>query len=232
MDAIPYFYHRIELPGGIVTPGWAPLHADSYRIPADLTGLRVLDLGSWDGYWSFEALKRGAKHVTAIEDFSDQLGELAIPRKDRWRTFDLCRDAFGYSHSQCSRYDMSVYDVGDLLGQFDVIFCFGVLYHLRHPLWALEKLRKICTGTIHIETAVLDNTQSAYSDYAYSGVECCAEFFPGAEYGKNPSNWHVGTLRYWAALVQAAGFRDGKSWLLTDTPADLSQCRGFIEAKI
>ncbi|MBS0489277.1 MAG: tetratricopeptide repeat protein, partial [Proteobacteria bacterium] len=56
----PFWYHKIELPGGIVTPGWAPLSRDAYRVPEDLTGLRVLDVGAWDGYWSFLALQRGA----------------------------------------------------------------------------------------------------------------------------------------------------------------------------
>ena len=60
VGAFPFWYHKIELPGGVVTPGWAPLNADSYGIPADMSGLRVLDVGAWDGYWTFEALKRGA----------------------------------------------------------------------------------------------------------------------------------------------------------------------------
>ena len=61
--ARPYWYHKIPLPGGIVTPGWAPLSAESYRIPADLTGKRILDVGAWDGFWTFEALRRGAREV-------------------------------------------------------------------------------------------------------------------------------------------------------------------------
>ena len=52
----PYWYHKIELPDGVTTPGWAPLAAQMYNIPADLTGKRVLDIGAWDGYWTFEAL--------------------------------------------------------------------------------------------------------------------------------------------------------------------------------
>ena len=59
--AFPYWYHKIELPGGVVTPGWAPLDAESYRVPADLTGKRVLDVGAWDGYWTFEAMKHAAR---------------------------------------------------------------------------------------------------------------------------------------------------------------------------
>ena len=48
VKSFPYWYHRIELPGGVVTPGWAPLSKEAYRIPPDLTGKRVLDVGAWD----------------------------------------------------------------------------------------------------------------------------------------------------------------------------------------
>ncbi len=231
VNAIPYWYHRIPLPGGVTTPGWAPLIPEAYRIPADLTGKRVLDVGAWDGFWSFEALRRGALVVTAIDDFSDTIGAITnADRSKQWQTFDLCREALGYDYRTCQRFEQSVYDVGF---SYEVIFCFGVLYHLKHPLLALERLRSVCRGSIHIETAILDGMQSAYRpEYQYTGDECCMEFYPGAEYGKNHSNWNVGTLKCWAAMVEAAGFRDVESWKLTDTPSDVSQCRGFIRARV
>lgn len=103
ITAFPFWYHKIELPGGIVTPGWAPINQASYGIPQDLTGKRVLDVGAWDGYWSFEALKRGAKEVVAIDDFSDYLGHLENNQRCAWDTFDLCREALGYSEDICQR---------------------------------------------------------------------------------------------------------------------------------
>ena len=231
VDAIPYWYHSVVLPHGIVTPGWSPINADLYQIPEDLSGQHVLDVGAWDGFWSFAAMKRGAESVMAIDDFSDTIGsDVDADRSQAWRTFDLCRDALGYSQAVCRRRELSVYDV-QVLGVYDSVFCFGVLYHLRHPLLALEKMRSVCRGTIHIETAVLDNCQSMYGDYSYESKQCVAEFYPGKEYGLNASNWHVGTLRYWAAMVRAAGFRNVEGWLLTDTPKSLAECRGFIRAE-
>ncbi len=53
VSQIPFWYHRIELPGGIVTPGQAPFSPRSYGVADDLSGNRVLDIGAWDGYWSF-----------------------------------------------------------------------------------------------------------------------------------------------------------------------------------
>ncbi len=95
MAEFPFWYHRIELPGGVTTPGWAPISREAYRIPADLTGRTVLDVGAWDGYWTFEALRRGAKRVLAIDDFSDFMGSLKESDRRAWQTFDFCRDALG-----------------------------------------------------------------------------------------------------------------------------------------
>lgn len=233
VDAVPFWYHRVELPHGIVTPGWAPLDASAYRIPDDLSGKRVLDVGAWDGYWTFEAVRRGALFVEAIDDFSDSLGEgINADRSQAWRTFDLCRDALGCRDSvlrtECSLYDSAYLS----LTRHDVIFCFGVLYHLQHPLLALQNLRKICTGTIHIETAILDGCQSAYSERGYTSDDCCFEFYPHDEYGLNGSNWYVGTLRAWCGLVEAAGFENIEAWKLTDNPQHVSRARGFIRASV
>lgn len=232
--AVPYWYHAIPIREGITTPGWAPNNGSMYRVPEDMDGKRVLDIGSWDGFWSFLALDRGASYVLAIDDFSDTVGSMTnADRSQAWHTFDLCRDAFGHKYDKCQRVEMSVYDIKEWeFEKFDHVFCFGVLYHLRHPLLALEKLRSVCNGTIHIETAILDNCCSHYTGEVYTGNECCAEFYPHAEYGRNASNWTVGTLKYWAALVESAGFTDVKSWKLTDEPTHVSECRGFISAKV
>src|SRR5690606_15233706 len=111
VDAVPYWYHKIELPHGITTPGWAPLDQSVYRIPDDLTGKTVLDVGAWDGYWTFEAIKRGAG-VVAIEDFSDTIGaRVNASRQKKWDTFDLCRDAMGLADDRCWRIESSVYSI-------------------------------------------------------------------------------------------------------------------------
>ncbi len=229
----PFWYHRIELPGGVVTPGPAPINKDAYKIPADLAGKRVLDVGAWDGFWSFEALRRGARQVVAIDDFSDLLGRLDRSQRRAWEAFDLCRDAFGYDQERCRRLELSVYDVSeDRLGRFDVVFCFGTLYHLRHPLLALDRLAAVCDGEICVESAILDD----YSPYrgglghGYPGGQMVAEFYPDAQYGDNPTNWWAPTLACLGHLVRAAGFRDVTAWKLTDQPPrHVSYCRGFAK---
>ncbi len=226
----PYWYHRIELPDGVVTPGWAPLNRDMYRIPADLTGKSVLDVGAWDGYWTFEALRRGARRVLAVDDFSDFLSSLAETDRRGWATFDFCRDALGYGQDRCQRQEMSVYDIGaERLGRFDIVFFFGTLYHLRHPLLALDRLSAVCDSEIFVESAILDD----YSPYrgglgqGYSSGQMLAEFYPDNQYGNNHSNWWVPTLHCLAHMVRAAGFDDVQAWKLTDKPTRVTQCRGF-----
>jgi tRNA (mo5U34)-methyltransferase len=226
----PYWYHKIALPGGVVTPGWAPLAPEVYRVPADLGGKRVLDVGAWDGYWSFEALRRGAREVLAIDDFSDIMDTDAPSVRRAWETFDLCREALGYGPDRCQREEMSVYDVSaERLGRFDVVFCFGVLYHLRHPLLALDRLAAVCDDQIYVESAILDDW-SPYRGglgHGYPGGQMVAEFYPESQYANNPTNWWVPTLHCLAHMVRAAGFDRVDAWNLADKPYQLAHCRGF-----
>jgi tRNA (mo5U34)-methyltransferase len=245
---IPYWYHRIELPAGdgktVVTPGWAPINADRYSIPKDLTGKRVLDIGAWDGYWTWEALKRGAKEVVAIDDFSDDCGAPNRIKRQEWKSFDLCREAFGFTtpgseiedrwlndrDQAVTRRRASIYGIyPTLYGQFDVVFFFGTIYHLQHPLMALERISAVCSGALYVETASLDE----YSPYrggigkGFSQNEMVMEFYPGAEYGSNPGNWWAPTLQCLGAMMASVGFQDVECWPLVERPTKLAECRGF-----
>lgn len=232
--AFPYWYHRIPLPDGSVTPGWAPLDTAAYRIPERLDGKRVLDVGAWDGYWTFEALRRGASQVVAIDDFSDFLGSLDQKDRRAWETFDLCRDAWGYGPDRCQRRELSVYAITpELLGEFDVVFAFGLLYHLRHPLYALDLISKVCKQELYVESAILDD----YSPYrgglqkGYAGGQMVMEFYPDAQYGNNTTNWWAPTVHCLAHMVRAAGFQDVQGWKLRGQPAQLPECRGFVRGR-
>ncbi len=229
--SIDYWYHKIDLPGGLTTPGWAPIDPAAYRVPDDLTGLRVLDVGAWDGYWTFEALRRGARHVHAIDDFSDFLGKPEAITRKGWDTFDLCRNALGYGEEQCSREEMSVYDVAEeRLGRFDVVFCFGVLYHLRHPLLALDRLAAVCDRSIHVESAILDD----YSPYrggigkGYPDGHMVMEFYPDGQYGNNDTNYWVPTLHCLGHMVRSTGFDKVDGAKLIESPSAPPYCRGIV----
>ena len=234
VGAIPYWYHKIALPGGVTTPGWAPIDPRPYGVPEDLTGLRVLDVGAWDGYWSFEALRRGAREVFAIDDFSDFLSNLDSDDRRGWDSFDLCRDALGYAEDRCRRAEMSVYDVDEArMGRFDIVFCFGVLYHLRHPLLALDRLAAVCDRAIYIESAILDD----YSPYrggighGYPDGQMVMEFYPDSQYGNNATNYWVPTLHCLGHMVRSAGFGKVDGAKLVETPDAAPYCRGFVTGR-
>src|SRR5262245_25907070 len=106
--------------------------------------LTVLDIGAWDGFFSFEFERRGAARVLAIDTFAWDQGGLEC--------FLLARQHFK------SKVDYERLDVHDLdprrMGTFDLVFCAGVLYHLRHPLLALEKIRSVTAKQCIVERAL------------------------------------------------------------------------------
>jgi tRNA (mo5U34)-methyltransferase len=231
IDSFPYWYHRINL-NGIETPGFHPHLQYAYEIPENLTGKRVLDVGAWDGYWTFEALKRGAKEVVAIDDWSDMpyLDKSGKPRIE-WDTFDFCKRTLGYTDEQCKRYTMKVYDVKEL-GMFDVIFFFGTLYHCRYPLLALDKLSEICSDEIYIETAICDD----FSPYKGFGQgynkdnDFVMEFYPEKQLGDIETNWWSPTSYCLSLMVRSAGWKDTRVWKFTN-PQSVPLCRGFAKGK-
>ncbi|MCH8851208.1 MAG: DUF1698 domain-containing protein [Planctomycetes bacterium] len=232
----PSWYHRIKLPDGTVTPGWfppSPRIIDWYEIPDDLSGKRVLDVGAFDGFWTFLALERGAEQVFAIDDWSDRIDEYGDERHKPWDTFDFCRERLGYTLKNCSHETMTVYDLRNGLdGPFDVVFLLGVLYHLRHPLLALDTIAKVCKpgAELYIESAVCDQ----YSPYAegtppYDG-RCVMEFYPTNEYSNRSTNWWTPNLMCLVNMVAAAGFGDIRSNLLCKDPKQASHCRAMVRA--
>ena len=230
IDSFPLWYHKIDLGDGIVTPGDLPHCPPAYKIPEDLTGKRVLDVGAFDGYWTFEALKRGAAQVVAIDNWSD-LPLLDSNPRTPWDTFDFCKEMLGYSDEQCQRYTMEVYDV-EKLGMFDVVFFFGVLYHCRYPLLALDKLSAVCKNEIYVESAIC-NDYSPYRGYIGAGYanqrDIVMEFYPGDQLGGIESNWWSPTLICLRLMLGSAGWDKVDTWKFADTHGEVALCRGFAK---
>ena len=149
------WYHTLELPGGVVTPGEYDLRRVPARIrfPASLAGMRCLDVGTRDGFWAFEMERRGAAEVVAI-DLDDwrrldwvggappSLGDDTLSTVEaRQRAFDVATGALG---SSVRRIDLSVYDLSvEAVGEFDFVFLGTLLLHLRDPVGALMAVRKV-----------------------------------------------------------------------------------------
>jgi len=107
----------------------------------DFRGKSVLDVGCWDGYWSFFAERRGAAQVLAVDDFSQNWASAA--------GIELARELLGSKVELDPR--RSVYDLASLGKRFDVVMFLGVYYHLLDPFHAFAQLRHCC----HANTIVL-----------------------------------------------------------------------------
>src|ERR1700730_726588 len=115
----PYWFHRMELPGGIITPGWSDPKIDKlpyFGLPETMTGMRALDIGHAEGFFSFEAERRGAAAVIGIENYAPMA-----------RKFEGCRAALD-PHAGAPL--AGVYALRPkAFGTFDLVMFFGVFYH-------------------------------------------------------------------------------------------------------
>lgn len=185
-------YHSFRLPNGALAAGamslsWQQDRLESFRIPEDLTGKRVLDIGPWDGYYTFEMERRGAE-VTAI-DYVDLDTFRALHRAYHSRARYICMDI----------YELDVAKVG----AFDIVLCLGVLYHLKHPLLALEKLCSISRDVCVVDTFVVDGEEWPHGSRApipYS------EFYEHGELAGQLDNWSGPTVSVVEAWIRSAGF--------------------------
>jgi len=142
------WYHTLELPG-FTTHGIFDMrqYVDRYAIPADLSGMRVLEIGTWDGFWAFELEKRGASEIVAIdldsEDDLDWPPRRRTPNKElvRGSGFRLAKEMLD---SKVERVVKSIYfATPEELGTFDLVFCGSVLIHLRDQLLAMERIANL-----------------------------------------------------------------------------------------
>ena len=196
------WYHTIELPEGVVTPGIFDTVRAAPRslLPADLTGKRCLDVATSNGFWAFEMERRGADEVVAID-----LGDLA---ESDWPAFDPVAEqevqpplpAFEIASralgSRVERRELSVYDVtAEKLGSFDLVFVGSVLLHLRDPVRALMALREVTSGEL-----VLNESISAPLTLIHPRSPAARMI------GSGGANWWVPNVAGLKRMVAAAGF--------------------------
>ncbi|HKE85650.1 MAG TPA: DUF1698 domain-containing protein [Vicinamibacterales bacterium] len=187
------WYHSIDLGHGLVTPGVddTPIRLARLGLPASFAGLTVLDIGAWDGFFSFEAERRGAARVLATDLFAW--------RGPTWSTkagFELARAALG------SRVEDLEIDVMELtperVGMFDVVLFLGVLYHLPHPYLAIERVASVTRRLLVLET-VVDMIGFARP---------AAAFYPGRELNGDPTNWWGPNVPAVEGMLKTSGFSD------------------------
>jgi tRNA (mo5U34)-methyltransferase len=187
------WYHTIDLGGGVVTRGVddSPVRLARVQLPDSLHGKSVLDIGAWDGFFSFECERRGAARVVAADHFSWH--------GTGWGTkagFNLAREALG---SAVEDIDIDVMDLSpERIGSFDVVLFLGVLYHLRHPFLALERVASVTRDYLIVETVV-----------DLVGLQRPAmAFYPGQELNNDPTNWWGPNVPAVVGMLNVLGFKD------------------------
>ncbi len=186
------WWHSFELPDGSLIDGVCSLaslknRVGQFPIPQDLRGKRVLDIGTWDGWFAFEMERRGAE-VLAIDCWDN-------PR-------------FREMHARLgSRVDYRQIDFYNLTperaGRFDIVLFMGVLYHLKHPLLALERVCALTTDMAAVDSFVLREAHRPGENVERRPV---MEFYETDEMGGQTDNWSGPSVECLMAFCRTAGF--------------------------
>ncbi len=199
------WFHSFEIVPGVRTAGYYDplIHVQRGRFPGSFTGKSVLDIGSWDGYYAFDAERRGAARVLATDSWAWQ-GRSPLPyrpgdptpRFGSKRGFDLVHEA---RDSKVESREIDVMDLApDAMGTFDVVLFLGVLYHLPHMFLGIQRVASVCDELLILETE---------TDMLLSRRPAAA-FYPSGELGGDESNWWAPNLQALTGMLRAAGFTD------------------------
>jgi tRNA (mo5U34)-methyltransferase len=186
------WFHRIDLGHGVVTPGTddSPSKLTLLDLPERLDGATVLDIGAYDGYFSFEAERRGAARVVAADHF---LWHMPIAPYDG-RGFDIAHWALG---SRVEKRDIRVEDMtAEELGTFDYVLFLGVLYHAEDPMSYLRTVFSLTRRTAIVESHVDGN------DYERPMMV----FYPGDTLNNDATNFWGPNRECLVAMLREVGF--------------------------
>ena len=215
IDALAPWFHNIDLAGVQTAPDHFLGNYPSEKfarfagaLPGDLSGKSVLDIGCNAGFYSVEMKRRGAARVLGIDSDERYLAQAR-----------LATEALGFSDVEFS--NLSVYDVGAIGERFDLVIFMGVLYHLRHPLLALDLIREHVAGDLMLfqtmqqgSADVMDvpadhpffmpgtfDPPAYFNDPAYPKLHFIERQFAG-----DWTNWWAPNAAGSQAMLRAAGF--------------------------
>lgn len=183
-----YWYHRIEVSPGVVTPGIndSPRSLAALGLDDDLRGKTVLDIGTRDGFFAFECERRGAD-VLAVDYLPAESTGFGIASR-------LLGSRVRYLHE-------NIYNLKpDTLGTFDVVLMLGLLYHLPDLIRALSTVRALCRSELYLETHVADE------DYPDLASVPAAIFCLGDSLNADPTNYWAPTTACVNAMLVECGF--------------------------
>ena len=196
VDGAGPWFHSIDFGEGVVAPGivGSEVLQQSFTwlcLPG-LKGKTLLDIGAWNGYYTFETEKRGAE-VTALDSYCwNGAGH------GNKNGFDL---AYQHFDSKAKTIELEVVDIcEEKVGRHDVVLFLGVLYHLKHPLLALEKVASVADELVVVETQIdLCTVQ-----------EPAMRFYPGTELAADSSNWWGPNPAAVLAMMKTVGLKGCK----------------------
>jgi tRNA (mo5U34)-methyltransferase len=202
------WFHNLDLRGVATAPDHflgdyprAKWQLFAHALPGDLTGKTVLDIGCNAGFYAIEMKRRGAARVVGIDFDERYLAQAAFAA-------DMCEVAIELRN-------LSVYDVATLKERFDLVLFMGVLYHLRHPLLALDLLYEHSVGELLVFQSLMrgcGEIEPRRPDYPFeeTGVFDRPGFprmhFIEDRYAGDPTNWWIPNHACTEAMLRSAGF--------------------------
>ena len=213
------WFHNIDLHGIQTAPNhflgdfpnvkWRHI---SPALPLDLSGATVLDIGCNGGFYSLQMKRRGAKRVLGIDICERYLEQARLASRTLGLEIELEK--------------RSVYEVDQIAGQFDFVIFMGVLYHLRYPLYALDKVVTKVGGRLVFQTMIRgsDEVKPWEADYDFWRKEMFADpswpqmYFIEQSYSSDYTNWWVPNRAAAEAMLRSAGLEieshpESETWI-------------------
>jgi len=208
VQALGPWFHNLDLQGVPTAPSHflGDYPAIKWRhfadaIPSDLTGKSVLDIGCNAGFYTMQMKRRGAKRVLGLDSMEEYLAQ--------------ARFAAEVNELDIEFRNLSVYDVGALGERFDIVIFMGVLYHLRHPLLALDLIHEHVANDLLVfqsmqrgseEVEVLKPNYDFWTIEQFDRPGFPRLHFIEHKYADDPTNWWVPNRACVEAMLRSAGF--------------------------
>jgi len=205
--ALGPWFHNLDLDGVATAPdhflGDYPrtkFQRFAGALPRDLRGKTVLDVGCNAGFYAFEMARRGADRVVGIDRDRRYLAQARLASEVLGLPVEL--------------RELDVYRVAELDERFDVVIFMGVLYHLRHPLLALDLLRDHVARDLLLFQSMLRGPEPVpvARDYPFAETAVFdrpghpAMYFVEHAYAGDSTNWWIPNRACVEAMLRSAGF--------------------------